>query len=328
MSESNYKNSLLQITLPTLTSFNEYHRELIESAVNCSSESLTIHVSCQKIEIYRNYPVEYWTEFHDLLNFLYLSGTKVSYDNLKHFLEIDIIFEKWNGYNIELVKEKNFDVFFGSKAEQSRLQEFNDNRKKASLSDVHILIFDTKTSPKNIMYDQNFEDRKKFNENPKKLYQTAIVGGTFDHLHAGHKILLTMTAWISGEKMICGVTDDCMLKTKKFKEFLEPINIRITKVLKFLNAIHQGLLYEVVPIYDIYGPTISEPSIQALVVSKETMSGSGLINEERQKRGFETLNIFVIEVISSSNPSLKEDLKDHKLSSTYLRELCKNSKSK
>ncbi|CAG8492985.1 10366_t:CDS:2 [Gigaspora rosea] len=278
MSKSSYKNSLLQITLPTLTSFNEHHRELIELAVNYSSISLIIHVSCKEIEFYSNYPTECWIKIRDLLNFLYISGTKVSYENFKHFLEIDVIFEKWNGYNIELVKEKIFDVFFGSEAEQSRLQEFN---------------------------------------------------RTFDHLHAGHKILLTLTAWISGKRLICGVTDDCMLKEKKFKEYIEPINTRIAKVSKFLNAIHQNLLYEVVPIYDAYGPTITDPDIHALVVSKETVSGAELVNDERQKRGFGILEIFVIEVISSTNPSLEEvELKKLKLSSTYLRELCKNSEAK
>ena len=32
------------------------------------------------------------------------------------------------------------------------------------------------------------------------------LGGTFDHLHSGHKILLSMAAWIAHEKVIIGVT--------------------------------------------------------------------------------------------------------------------------
>jgi pantetheine-phosphate adenylyltransferase len=32
------------------------------------------------------------------------------------------------------------------------------------------------------------------------------LGGTFDHLHAGHKILLSMAAWIAERKIIVGVT--------------------------------------------------------------------------------------------------------------------------
>ena len=37
-------------------------------------------------------------------------------------------------------------------------------------------------------------------------YGVAAMGGTFDHLHAGHKILLSMAAWIAEEKLIVGVT--------------------------------------------------------------------------------------------------------------------------
>ena len=38
------------------------------------------------------------------------------------------------------------------------------------------------------------------------LYPVVALGGTFDHLHAGHKILLSMGAWIAKEKLIIGVT--------------------------------------------------------------------------------------------------------------------------
>lgn len=37
-------------------------------------------------------------------------------------------------------------------------------------------------------------------------YPVVVVGGTFDHLHAGHKILLSMAAWIASKKIIVGVT--------------------------------------------------------------------------------------------------------------------------
>lgn len=37
-------------------------------------------------------------------------------------------------------------------------------------------------------------------------YPVVALGGTFDHLHAGHKILVSMGAWIAEEKLIVGVT--------------------------------------------------------------------------------------------------------------------------
>lgn len=38
------------------------------------------------------------------------------------------------------------------------------------------------------------------------MYPVTAMGGTFDHLHAGHKILLSMAAWITSEKLIVGMT--------------------------------------------------------------------------------------------------------------------------
>ena len=38
------------------------------------------------------------------------------------------------------------------------------------------------------------------------MYPVTALGGTFDHLHAGHKILLSMAAWITSEKLIVGLT--------------------------------------------------------------------------------------------------------------------------
>ena len=37
-------------------------------------------------------------------------------------------------------------------------------------------------------------------------FRVVILGGTFDHLHAGHKILLSMAGLIASEKIIVGVT--------------------------------------------------------------------------------------------------------------------------
>lgn len=40
----------------------------------------------------------------------------------------------------------------------------------------------------------------------QKRMGTIALGGTFDHLHAGHKILLTMACWLAEQRVIVGIT--------------------------------------------------------------------------------------------------------------------------
>lgn len=68
--------------------------------------------------------------------------------------------------------------------------------------------------------------------------------------------------------------DDALLTRKSNKEVLEDLPTRMAKVTSFLALFRPGLIYDVVPINDVYGPTGWDPDIQALVVSRETLSGA------------------------------------------------------
>ena len=54
---------------------------------------------------------------------------------------------------------------------------------------------------------------------------------------------------------------------------LESLPERIRGVQQFMELFKPSLVYDIVPIHDVYGPTATDPNIQALVVSKETASG-------------------------------------------------------
>lgn len=61
------------------------------------------------------------------------------------------------------------------------------------------------------------EDTKDVSQNDKsenKLYESVVLGGTFDRLHNGHKILLSTAALKCTKKLTVGVTNISMLKCK------------------------------------------------------------------------------------------------------------------
>lgn len=51
-------------------------------------------------------------------------------------------------------------------------------------------------------------------------FKNGCVGGTFDHLHLGHQILLIRSALLSKNSLFIGVTSDEMLSKKKNKEII------------------------------------------------------------------------------------------------------------
>ncbi|KAI0093967.1 hypothetical protein BDY19DRAFT_288957 [Irpex rosettiformis] len=163
------------------------------------------------------------------------------------------------------------------------------------------------------------------------LFPVVASGGTFDHLHAGHKILLSMAAWIARDKLIVGVTDDSLLVNKANKHVLQPLSDRISITRTFLELFKPELEYYIVPITDVAGPTGWDPDVQALVVSKETLGGAAAIKKIREEKGFAPLKTFVIDVISHTEASVDsedaEALRKTKMSSTFIREWIVKQKS-
>lgn len=107
-------SALLHISLPTLSSITDYHKELINSSVVHATNLLTILVYCPELDYYTNDPLAGWTQVQNLLSTLYVSGTKTAFETDKPFLNIDVIFENWCGYQVELSNDRQFDVLFGT----------------------------------------------------------------------------------------------------------------------------------------------------------------------------------------------------------------------
>ncbi|KAF9154579.1 hypothetical protein BG015_000562 [Linnemannia schmuckeri] len=266
--------------------------------------------------------------FHSVqkvLSALYVSFTKQAVALGRPLAELDIVIRESCGYDVGaggVGDEIPFDVFLGLPPAIKELEELNERRLQNGAKKLAIRTLDEAkahaTGETHTSLVEAIDSTLPHTKVQEGQYGDVALGGTFDHLHAGHKILLSMTAWISSHRVVCGVTDDAMLKTKKFKEFMEPLDKRIHDVERFLRIFKRGLVYEVVPISDMYGPTITDDKLEALTVSKETLKGGGMVNQERANRNLPPLTIEVINVISPTQTQVDEI--SLKISSTFIRQ--------
>lgn len=194
------------------------------------------------------------------------------------------------------------------------------------------------------------------------------VGGTFDHLHAGHKLLLSMTALTlepddshgppHGKCMVVGITGDELLTNKKHAEQMQSWDDRQQAVREFLSAIldfttpneasrrvqrfsspgpngraiHEEfgpeLVVKYVEISDPFGPTITDESISALIISGETRAGGKAVNDKRTAKGWAALDVFEVDVLDAeekeetggAESSQNEEIFQGKISSTAIRQ--------
>jgi phosphopantetheine adenylyltransferase len=194
------------------------------------------------------------------------------------------------------------------------------------------------------------------------VHTVVAVGGTFDHLHAGHKLLLTATAlllqpWTPSmdveRRLVIGITGDQLLKNKKYAEYLQSWKRRHDDVVDFLSsillfaqpekqeletqsfdepgvngkAIHTRLkqariTIECVEIQDPFGPTITDETVSALVVSGETRSGGAAVNTKREEKGWKPLEVFEVDVLDAlEDKPLDTETEEFaaKISSTVIR---------
>ncbi|KAL0058566.1 hypothetical protein AAF712_014758 [Marasmius tenuissimus] len=159
----------------------------------------------------------------------------------------------------------------------------------------------------------------------RSTYAVTALGGTFDHLHSGHKILLSMAAFVTSRRIIVGVTHSSLLVRKTHASLIESLDIRIENVRRFLKRSAPHLeVYDIVPIEDVYGPTAWDTEVEALVVSKETLRGADEIAKLRASKSLSQLDTLVVDVISYTSSNLddsdQEWLRNTKMSSTAIRE--------
>jgi len=124
----------------------------------------------------------------------------------------------------------------------------------------------------------------------KVAYKVIAAGGTFDHLHDGHKAFLS---WLftQAEQVVLGLTSDTFAKDTK-QTIVEPFALRKKHIENFLQTNQLLDRLTIVPIHDIYGPLLTnEYEVNAVGVTDGTYRGAELINTKRKALGLGVLPI-------------------------------------
>src|SRR3972149_8160768 len=104
---------------------------------------------------------------------------------------------------------------------------------------------------------------------PKRSYKNVVIGGTFDHFHKGHRALIDR-AYLVGERVLIGITTEKLYKHKSYSGLVEDYSNRKQSVENYLKSKNWLQKTKILPIDNIFGSTLDDENIQAIIVSKAT----------------------------------------------------------
>ena len=81
---------------------------------------------------------------------------------------------------------------------------------------------------------------------PLTGYNHVVLGGTFDHMHMGHRLLLTESLLLSQQRLVVGVADGHLLESKILPELISPCGERVEGVRAFLEDTRWSVTHQVV----------------------------------------------------------------------------------
>jgi pantetheine-phosphate adenylyltransferase len=124
----------------------------------------------------------------------------------------------------------------------------------------------------------------------------ACLGGTFNRLHAGHRLLFK-TAFEVADLVRVGVTSDALVRAMRGPKasHVRPYVQRAAHVERLLRPFGQER-FAVVALEDPLAP-VGRPEFDAIVVSPDTHKTALVINERRQAAGLPALKVVVVPLL-------------------------------
>lgn len=140
-------------------------------------------------------------------------------------------------------------------------------------------------------------------------YKSIVVGGTFDHIHKGHRTLLDR-AFETSDRVLIGVTSDQFVKESS-KIAHHSFQERVEKLKQFISDKYPSRDYLITKLEKTYGPGVYTKQVEAIVVSTETLPKVEEANNARRKMGLPDLKIELVQMVMAKDES--------RISSTRIR---------
>lgn len=155
---------------------------------------------------------------------------------------------------------------------------------------------------------------KEKNQNHKNIINLAL-GGTFDHFHKGHRYFLNQAFQIS-KNVVIGITNDAFAKKIHENTVLQSFKVRKKSISDYLNEKSLLKSAEFVKLQDHFGPTADDESIEALLVTKNTLARGHQVNNIRKKNGLLPLALIECELLNSEDGKIisSRRIRDGKIS--------------
>ncbi|MDO9538734.1 MAG: phosphopantetheine adenylyltransferase [Methanocalculus sp.] len=138
-----------------------------------------------------------------------------------------------------------------------------------------------------------------------------MVGGTFDPLHVGHKVLLSRSFEIAGRDglVTIGLTSDDFASKKSHP--VRPYKVRREELIEWIKSMGFPAGYVVECLSDRFGSALNQ-DFEALVVSEETFPVAEEINRLRRENEKKKVDIYQIRCILADDGRIVSSTRIHR----------------